>query len=155
MFNLTTILTPERVFLDIDAQSKRALLHDLAGRIGADDAEARLIYQALMDRERLGSTGVGKGVAIPHAALPGLQGLVALFARLRPAIDFDSVDDRPVDLVFLLLAPESGGSDHLKALARVARLLHSAETADALRRLQDPAEVYAILAGRQSSSHAA
>ncbi|WGF89809.1 PTS sugar transporter subunit IIA [Marinivivus vitaminiproducens] len=155
MFNLTTILTPEHVVLDVEAHSKRSLLLDLAGRLSGDEGEARLIYQALMERERLGSTGVGKGVAIPHAAIPGLDGLVALFARVRPAIEFDAVDDGPVDLVFLLLAPETGGSDHLKALARVARLLHTPETADRLRHLQDPAEVYAILAGRQSSSHAA
>jgi PTS system nitrogen regulatory IIA component len=155
MVELVDILRPDNVLLDLDAGSKRGLLHELAEHLGESEDDVRAIYESLMERERLGSTGVGRGIAIPHAVVPGVARLIALFARLNPPIEFDAVDDRPVDLVFLLLSPDAGGSEHLKALARVARLLHAGDTADELRRLKDPAAVHKVLVTRQPTSHAA
>ncbi|HWI80093.1 MAG TPA: PTS sugar transporter subunit IIA, partial [Ramlibacter sp.] len=94
---------------------------------------------------RLGSTGVGYGVAIPHGKLPGLKRLYGFFARLASPIDFEAVDDQPVDLVFLLLAPETAGADHLKALARISRLLRDRETCEKLRGSDSGDAIYALL----------
>jgi PTS system nitrogen regulatory IIA component len=99
-----------------------------------------------MQREKLGSTGVGNGVAIPHGKLPKLGRLFGLFARLERGIDFEALDGQPVDLIFLLLAPEAAGADHLKALARVARLLRDPEVARKLRESTDADALYAVLA---------
>ncbi len=104
-----------------------------------------MIYETLLERERLGSTGVGHGIAIPHGKLAQLTRLHGLFARLDTAVDFESVDDQPVDLVFLLLAPEGAGADHLKALARISRLLRNASVVEKLRASDDPAALFAIL----------
>jgi PTS system nitrogen regulatory IIA component len=99
-----------------------------------------------MQREKLGSTGVGNGIAIPHGKLPKLEKLVGLFARLERAIDFEALDGQPVDLIFLLLAPETAGADHLKALARVARLLREGDVVTKLRQSRDADAIYAVLA---------
>ena len=114
----------------------------------------RQIYDVLLERERLGSTGVGNGIAIPHGKLAGLKRLQGLFLRLEPAVDFDSVDEQPVDLVFLLLAPESAGADHLKALARVSRLLRDRQVCEKLRGAEHPDALYALLT-EPHASHAA
>jgi PTS system nitrogen regulatory IIA component len=98
-----------------------------------------------MDRERLGTTGVGNGIAIPHGKLPSLDRLYGLFARLERPIDFQSIDDQPVDLIFLLLAPESAGADHLKALARVSRLLRDKAVCEKLRGTEESEPIYALL----------
>ena len=108
----------------------------------------------LLERERLGSTGVGDGVAIPHGKLPELGHLFALFARLDAPVDFDAVDGVPVDLLFLLLAPESAGADHLKALTKVSRYLGDAEVCARLRVAADTDSIYAILTER-AAPHAA
>jgi PTS system nitrogen regulatory IIA component len=105
----------------------------------------RTIFETLLERERLGTTGVGQGIAIPHARLPGIDKIFGMFARLAEPIDFDSIDDQPVDLVFLLIAPEGAGADHLKALARVSRLLRNQTTCEKLRAAQDTAAIYALL----------
>ena len=97
-------------------------------------------------REKLGSTGVGNGIAIPHGKLPKLEKLFGLFARLDRPIDFEALDGQPVDLIFLLLAPEAAGADHLKALARVARLLRDADVVRKLRDSRDAEALYAVLA---------
>ena len=104
-----------------------------------------MIFDTLMQREKLGSTGIGHGIAIPHGKLPKLEKLFGLFARLDRPIDFESLDGQPVDLVFLLLAPEGAGADHLKALASVARLLRDPEIAHKLRELSDAEALYAVL----------
>jgi PTS system nitrogen regulatory IIA component len=106
----------------------------------------RTIFEILTQREKLGSTGVGNGIAIPHGKLPKLNKLFGLFARLERPIDFEALDGQPVDLVFLLLAPEGAGADHLKALARVARLLRDPDIAHKLRASRDVDAVYAVLA---------
>ncbi len=100
----------------------------------------------MQQREKLGSTGVGNGIAIPHGKLPKLDRLFGVFARLERPVDFEALDGQPVDLVFLLLAPEAAGADHLKALARVARLLRDSEVARKLRDSRDAEALYAVLA---------
>ena len=105
----------------------------------------RVIFDTLMQREKLGSTGIGHGIAIPHGKLPKLEKLFGLFARLDRPIDFESLDGQPVDLVFLLLAPEGAGADHLKALASVARLLRDPDIAHKLRESSDSEALYAVL----------
>jgi PTS system nitrogen regulatory IIA component len=115
----------------------------------------RDIFDVLLQRERLGSTGLGQGVAIPHGKLRGLKRIVGLFARLAEPIDFDAVDGLPVDIVFLLLAPEGAGADHLKALARISRLLRDGTAVEKLRASRDAAALYALLTEGEASSHAA
>ena len=114
----------------------------------------RQIFDVLLERERLGTTGVGNGIAIPHGKLPGLSRLYGLFARLEHPVDFDSIDEQPVDLIFLLLAPEAAGADHLKALARVSRLLRDRTICEKLRGADNPDALYALLTER-AASHAA
>ncbi len=149
MIDLGTLVTPDRVLLDLKATSKRQVLRSLAqaaARVTGVDAE--VILEALLQRERLGTTGLGGGIAIPHARIPELAGFTGFFARLAKPVDFEAVDGEPVDLVFLLLAPEGAGTDHLKALARIARLLRDEELCEALRACEDRAKVHAILVGR-------
>ncbi|MCG8508909.1 MAG: PTS sugar transporter subunit IIA, partial [Rhodospirillales bacterium] len=105
----------------------------------------RAVFDVLLERERLGTTGVGNGIAIPHGKLPSLEGLYGVFARLENPIDFDSIDEQPVDLIFLLLAPESAGADHLKALARVSRLLRDKASVEKLRGTDSAEALYALL----------
>ena len=106
----------------------------------------RAIFEILVQREKLGSTGVGNGIAIPHGKLPKLNRLFGLFVRLEQPVDFEALDGQPVDLIFLLLAPEAAGADHLKALARVARLLRDTDVARKLRDSRDAEDLYAVLA---------
>ncbi len=146
MADLSDLLTPNGVAATLKAQSKKQLLQELSVRAAqATGLPDRLIFETLLERERLGTTGVGHGIAIPHGKLAGLTKIVGLFARLSDPIDFDAIDDRPVDLVFLLLAPEGAGADHLKALARVSRFLRNAQTCEKLRGADDRAALYAIL----------
>ena len=114
--------------------------------------ERTTIFEILLQREKLGSTGVGNGIAIPHGKLPKLDKLFGLFARLERPVDFEALDGQPVDLVFLLLAPEGAGADHLKALARVARLLRDPEVARKLRDSRDAEALYAVLAMPSASA---
>lgn len=143
---ISDLLAPQAVFASVKAQSKKQLLHDLAVRAaqitGIPD---RRIAEILTERERLGSTGMGQGIAVPHGRVPGLAKIVGLFARLETPLKYDAVDDKPVDLVFLLLAPEGAGADHLKALARVSRLLRNQATCDKLRATTNSAALYALL----------
>ena len=107
--------------------------------------DERTVFDVLLERERLGTTGVGKGVAIPHGKTAEIDTICGLFARLDQPIDFDSVDDQPVDLIFLLLAPEGAGADHLKALSRVSRLFRDAQICEQLREAEDASALYEIL----------
>jgi PTS system nitrogen regulatory IIA component len=113
------------------------------------------IFEALNDRESLGSTGLGNGIAVPHGKYAPLKGVMAVFMRLPSPVDFESVDDQPVDIVMMLLAPMGAGADHLKALARVARVLRTDSVADALRHSSDPATLYRILTQPLESTKAA
>jgi len=128
------------------------LLADQAAE--ALEINQREIFDTLLQRERLGSTGVGHGIAIPHGKLNSIDGIFSLFARLETPIDFDSIDDEPVDLIFLLLAPESAGADHLKALARISRLLRDPAAVEKLRASHDQDALYSVLT-EPLASHAA
>lgn len=143
---ITDLITPESVVGALKATSKKQALQDLAEKAaGITGQHERAIFDVLMERERLGTTGVGNGIAIPHGKLPNLEGLHGVFARLDEPVDFQAIDDQPVDLVFLLLAPESAGADHLKALARVSRLLRDKGTCEKLRGTDSADALYALL----------
>ncbi|GHB24914.1 PTS IIA-like nitrogen-regulatory protein PtsN [Pseudovibrio japonicus] len=154
--DLNELLRPEAVIANLKANSKKQALQELAERASEICGETeRDIFDTLLQRERLGSTGVGNGIAIPHGKIVNLDGLHGLFARLDKPIEFDSLDDQPVDLIFVLLAPEGAGADHLKALARVARLLRDADVASKLRATTDADAIYSILTHPQASPNAA
>jgi PTS system nitrogen regulatory IIA component len=143
---LADILSEESVLFCTDIKTKRDVLERLSGKAAqATGFPASEILEALSDREALGSTGLGNGIAVPHGRFSGLKGVTAVFMKLSAPVDFDSVDDQPVDLVMMLLAPVGAGADHLKALARVARVLRTDSVAESLRRAHDPARLYAIL----------
>ncbi len=153
---LSDLLTPEAVIPALKVNSKKQAIQELAEKAAQlTGLPERDVFDTLLQRERLGSTGVGNGIAIPHGKLATIDRLVGLFARLERPIDFDSLDGQPVDLVFLLLAPEAAGADHLKALARVARVLRDASVAQKLRATQDPSALYALLTQPLASSNAA
>ncbi len=150
---ITDLLAPEAVIPHMKAQSKKQLLQDLAQRMAQlSGLPERRIAETLIERERLGSTGMGQGIAIPHGRLAGLDRIVGLFARLESPIEYEAVDGQPVDLVFLLLAPENAGADHLKALARVSRLLRNQAVCEKLRAAAKPEVMYALLTDRTNGS---
>ena len=137
---------PEAVLASVKTSGKKALLAELASRAASVfGLEERRLFDRLIEREALGSTGIGGGIAIPHGRLPNLTQPRGLFARLGTPIDFDSIDGRPVDTVFLLLAPEGAGADHLKALARVSRLLRDRTLVEKLRATEKADALYALL----------
>ena len=137
---------PDAVLACVKASGKKSLLADLAARAAQlYKLDERRLFDRLLERERLGSTGIGGGIAIPHGRMAGLTKPVGLFARLGHPVDFDSIDERPVDTVFLLLAPEGAGADHLKALARVSRLLRDRSLVDKLRATENADALYALL----------
>ena len=103
------------------------------------------MVEAILERENLGSTGYGRGTAFPHARVDGAKSVKAIFARLTSAIDFEAVDNKPVDLVFMLISPETNGADHLTALATLSRILKNDETCEKLRKAKSKEEIYAIL----------
>lgn len=137
---------PDAVLACVKASGKKALLAELAAKAAAFyKLDERRLFDRLLERERLGSTGIGGGIAIPHGRMAGLEKPVGLFARLGHPVDFDSIDERPVDTVFLLLAPEGAGADHLKALARVSRLLRDRSLVEKLRATENADALYALL----------
>lgn len=152
---LNDLLQADSVIGSLKAVNKKQVIQDIAilasERSGLSESA---VFNALLQRERLGSTGIGAGIAVPHGKLPDINKLYGLFVRLDKPIDFESLDGEPVDLVFLLLAPEGAGADHLKALARVARLLRDQTIVSSLRSTRDPAVMYTLLT-RDSASHAA
>ena len=143
---LGDLIMPEAVIPTFAARNKKQVLQDLAEHAATlTQLGARDIFETLLQRERLGSTAVGRGIAIPHGQIAGLERIVGVFARLQPPIDFEAPDEEPVDLVFLLLAPEHAGADHLKALARVSRLVRAPHASERLRAAHDGAAIHAIL----------
>lgn len=153
--DIAQLLSPSGVVADLAVASKKQALVELArmavplvsapGVIDGAAPDDREIFEVLLERERLGTTGVGSGIAIPHGKLRGLTRLTGLFARLAKPVDFESIDDLPVDLVFVLLAPEAAGADHLKALAKVSRLLRDKAICERLRKAADSERLMAIL----------
>jgi PTS system nitrogen regulatory IIA component len=143
---LTDLVASNAIIPSLKVNGKKQALSEIAAKAaeltGQND---RAILENLMQRERLGSTAVGNGVAIPHGKLPKLNQVFGLFARLDRPVDFEALDNQPVDLIFLLLAPEGAGADHLKALARVARLLRDPDVARKLRDARDASAIYSVL----------
>jgi PTS system nitrogen regulatory IIA component len=134
MTDLIEVLAPAAILPRVHASSKRQALQTLCDALAeAAGLDPRTVFDAVQLRERLSGTGMGEGVAIPHARVPGLDHPVGAFARFDPPVDFDALDGRPADLVFLLLAPEERGADHLKALAKVSRLLRKPDVRERLR----------------------
>lgn len=144
--DLESLLTPGAVRVVSDVTSKKRLMQKIA-EVAATlvDHPQSQIFDALQERESLGPTGVGNGVALPHARLPGLTSVHGAFLRLEHLIDFDSVDRQPVDLVFALFAPSDSGIDHLKALALVSRTLRDGALCNKLRANSDPMALHALL----------
>ena len=137
---------PDAVLACVKASGKKALLAELVSRAAAlYKLDERRLFDRLLERERLGSTGIGGGIAIPHGRMATLSVPVGLFARLAQPIDFEAIDERPVDVVFLLVAPEGAGADHLKALARVSRLLRDRTLVEKLRATDNADALYAML----------
>jgi nitrogen PTS system EIIA component len=153
---LADIIDSRAVFAGIKAQNKKQLMQELsvalAGLVGVDQ---RTIFEVLNTREKLGSTGLGQGIAIPHGRLLGINKVYGLFARLAAPVAFDSVDGQPVDLVFALLAPMHAGADHLTALARISRLLREPRTVAKLRGADSPEGLFAVLTEPVASASAA
>lgn len=152
---LADLLAANAVFPSLRASSKKQALQELALHAAElSGRDQREIFETLLQRECLGSTGVGNGIAIPHGKLAGLPRLFGAFARLEKPIDFESLDGEPVDLIFLLLAPEAAGADHLKALARVARMLRDPTMAEKLRATRDAGMIHALLTATSTSDAA-
>ncbi|MDX2028514.1 MAG: PTS IIA-like nitrogen regulatory protein PtsN [Alphaproteobacteria bacterium] len=140
------LLSPKAVIASLNAATKKDVLQDIAQRAGAlNGHDSHAVFDVLWEREKLGTTGIGAGLAIPHGRLAALSQVQGFFARLAQPIAFDAVDDKPVDLVFLLLAPETAGADHLHALATISRLLRDANLCLQLRRAKDEAAIYRLL----------
>jgi len=149
---IADLITPRSVIAQLRATTKKQAIQELAKRASAmTGINERTIYDVLIERERLGSTGIGRGIGIPHGRLPGLGKLCGIFARLDRAVAFEAIDDQPVDLIFLLLAPKAAGADHLKALARVSRLLRDRGICEKLRGTDSADALYSLLADRSSS----
>lgn len=144
--DIKDLIRPEHVIAKLRVEDKATLLYELAGRASRGTGiDAKRIADALASRERLGSTGIGRGIAVPHAVVDGLEGFFALFARLDRPIDFAAVDAEPVDLVFLLLTPANVETEHLSALACVSRQLRDTVVAQRLRTAKSAAELYEII----------
>ena len=143
---LLDFLTPEAVVPALRVSGKKQALQELATHAARlTGLDERAVFEALLQRERLGSTGIGEGLAIPHGKLASLTRLFGLVARLDKPIDFEALDGQPVDILFLLLAPEGAGADHLKALARIARVLREPGTIERIRATRDADALYAVL----------
>jgi nitrogen PTS system EIIA component len=155
MNDLSDVLAPEAILPRLPATSRRQALQALSDALAASaGVDARAAFDAVLMRERLSGTGIGDGVAIPHASIPGVLSPLGAFARLETPQDFDALDGRPADLVFLLLSPEDKGGDHLKALARVSRFLRRPEVREKLRAARGADELHALFASAVHSDAA-
>jgi PTS system nitrogen regulatory IIA component len=153
--DINEIINPASVLANLKPSSKKQLLQELA-EIGAEQTgqECHAIFELLLERDRLGSTGVGDGVAIPHAKLPEMDRIVGVFAHLAKPVMFEAVDDQPVDIAFMLLAPEGSGADHLKALSRIARILRNQSTLASIRSSADPDAIFSLLTSVENATAA-
>lgn len=154
--DLVDLLSQDAILPTLRVSSKKQALQELADKAARlTDAPQRLIFDTLIQREKLGSTGVGNGIAIPHGKLAEIDKLVGIFARLAKPVEFDAQDDQPVDLMFVLLAPEGAGADHLKALSLIARVLRDADTTEKLRATVDKDALYALITQPIEATNAA
>ena len=144
--DMVDLLAQDGIVANLKASSKKQALQELSQQAAVlTGLHKRTIFDVLLQREKLGTTGIGRGIAIPHGKMQELERLHGIFARLPKPIDFDAIDEQPVDLIFLLLAPESAGADHLKALARISRLLRDDAICAKLRGADDPEALFALL----------
>lgn len=151
--DLSDLIEVKAIMPALKANSKKQLLQLLAERAASiTGIPEREVFDIILQRERLGSTGVGNGIAIPHGKLSGINRITGVFARLEAPVEFEALDDQPVDLVFLLLAPEGAGADHLKALSRIARVLRDGDTVTKIRGTRDAAAIHALLAEKQADA---
>ena len=143
---LADLLHQDAIIPALKVNSKKQLLQELAAKASRiTGVSERDVFDVILQRERLGSTGVGHGIAIPHGKLSSISSITGVFARLETPVDFEALDDKPVDLVFLLLAPEGAGADHLKALSRIARVLRDPELVAKLRATDSDTAIYTFL----------
>lgn len=143
---IADIISKSAVLDNVQAASKRELIQSLAEHIASlSGVDERVIFDAVWERENLGSTGYGEGVAFPHARIEGLEKVCGMFARLDEPVDFDALDGKPIDLVFMLISPENSGADHLTALAALSRILKTDGSCEKLRKARSIDEIYAIL----------
>jgi len=153
--DLSDLIEVSAVMPALKANSKKQLLQLLSEKAASvTGIPEREIFETILQRERLGSTGVGNGIAIPHGKLPGVKRITGVFARLEQPVEFEALDDQPVDILFLLLAPEGAGADHLKALSRIARVLRDGETVRKIRGTKDAAAIHAFLSQSPASNAA-
>lgn len=154
--DLSDLVAPQAIIPALKANSKKQVLQIMAEK-AADltGLEERVVLDTILQREKLGSTGVGNGIAIPHGKLAQLNNIVGVFARLDTPVDFEALDDEPVDLVFLLLAPESAGADHLKALSKIARVLRDPDMVQKLRNTHEAQALHTFLMQTQAATNAA
>lgn len=146
--DLSDLLAPEAILPALRVQSKKQAIQALSEKASAlTHVPEREIFDTLLQRERLGSTGVGHGIAIPHGKLVGFDRIFGVFARLDQPVDFEALDGEPVDLIFVLLVPEGSGADHLKALARLSRALRDQQITAKLRETEAADALFAILSG--------
>ncbi len=143
---IANIINQKSIYLDIKAGSKRQLLQELAEKASAlCGIDERTIFDALLERENLGTTGFGGGTALPHARLENLDKIYGIFMRLSSPMNYEAIDNKPIDLVFMLISPDSSGADHLTALAQISRLLKDENSCEKLRRAKNEDEAYAVL----------
>lgn len=153
--DLSALLGPGNVVPTLKATTKKQVFAEMAARAAkVTHLDERQVFDVVLERERLGTTGIGGGIAIPHGKIPGLDRLYGFFARVETPVDFDAVDGEPVDLVFMLLAPEGAGADHLKALAKVSRVLRDRVMCEKLRGSRNADALYALLT-ESATPHAA
>ncbi len=150
---ISDLLKPEAVVAHLKAGNKKQALQELS-KYAAEitGVNERRIFETLLERERLGTTGVGNGIAIPHGKLPDFKRMYGVFARVDKPLDFEAIDEQPVDLIFLLLAPEGAGADHLKALARVSRLLRDPVMCEKLRGAESADGLYMLLVQNEAQA---
>lgn len=153
--DLSDLVSPDAVIPTLKVQSKKQAIQALAEKAASlTGVPEREIFDTLLQRERLGSTGVGHGIAIPHGKLVTFDAIIGVFARLETPIEFEALDGEPVDLIFLLLASEGAGADHLKALARIARVFRNSHITSKLRETRDADSIYAVLTQDMASNAA-
>ncbi|WP_427025292.1 PTS IIA-like nitrogen regulatory protein PtsN [Aureimonas ureilytica] len=144
--DLADLIAEDAILPALRSQSKKQVLQDISEKASElTGLPARTIFETILQRERLGSTGIGNGIAIPHGKLNGLPGIRGVFARLVKPVEFEAMDDQPVDLVFLLVAPETAGADHLKALSKIARMLRNPHTVTDLRAGRDAHALHQVM----------
>ncbi len=145
---IAEFLNPQAVICELSSKGKPEVLQELSRSLAAAHPElsAPRLVEVFQEREKLGSTGIGEGVAIPHGKLPGLGKLLATFGVSRSGIDFEAIDGKPTHLFFALVAPENSAGVHLKALARISRLFKNPKFRDSILGAQTSAEIYALIA---------